>query len=425
MTRQELDEKLVDYLFDELSEEEAKRFEAEVSAYPELEAEVAAHQRTRSQMNGLPERELSPQVMAAVMREARAAVSVEEEAPGWFASLMAAFLQPAMVTAMLVFAVGGVSVFVIGQEGHEAPMAVAESAKEASHADLAEAAVALEPVSARALREGRGADAPAGLGRQNDGAAPKVASAEVPAERVEGLKAVSPTVSRLVEIDEAELAGVQEERLTGVKQRRSRAKSVEVAKAEPAAAAARTRKGKAKKARPRVRKEKAAKMVAQASTDDSLFGARAMKSAAPRVPRPAPPEDGAAAAQPRADRAYQREAVEVARAMPARRSAPQSAPRPRAMPEPAADEASPDSPPAKVEKTEAQARAQAKKLSAEFDRYLKKGDGKRAAKALDKLEKVPGFAKAAKRKRAELKAWLKNRSKAPAKSNKAPAKTKK
>ncbi|MGB0589851.1 MAG: hypothetical protein ACPGU1_09245, partial [Myxococcota bacterium] len=74
MTRQELDERLVDYLFDELSEEEASRFEAAVTSYPELHAEVTAHQQTRQIAAELPQREMSASVMSAVMREARDAV---------------------------------------------------------------------------------------------------------------------------------------------------------------------------------------------------------------------------------------------------------------------------------------------------------------------------------------------------------------
>ena len=74
--------------------------------------------------------------------------------------------------------------------------------------------------------------------------------------------------------------------------------------------------------------------------------------------------------------------------------------------------------PAKAEPSQSKAsadaadtqRARAKKLSAAFERHLKRGEGDKASKVLDKLAKVPGFAEAAKRKRAELKSWLKKRS---------------
>jgi len=65
-------------------------------------------------------------------------------------------------------------------------------------------------------------------------------------------------------------------------------------------------------------------------------------------------------------------------------------------------------------------RARGKRLVTEFDRHLKSGDSAKAASALEKLAKLPGFESAAKRKRNELRAWLKkherNRSQKKSKS---------
>ena len=120
MSRQELDETLVDYLFDELSDEEAKRFEAEVAGHPDLEAEVRAHRRTRERCAELPQRTMSPDVMSAVMREARAAVAVQEDKESWFEALLSALMQPAMATAGIVLLLGGVSASLLFTEeaGH-------------------------------------------------------------------------------------------------------------------------------------------------------------------------------------------------------------------------------------------------------------------------------------------------------------------
>ena len=109
ITRQELDDLLVDYLYDELSMADRARFEEGVGAHPDLQAEVAAHQRTMARFADLPEEPLPVGIVDGVMREARLAVAVPVAEPTvpWLDRLMALFMQPAFATAMAaVLAVG-------------------------------------------------------------------------------------------------------------------------------------------------------------------------------------------------------------------------------------------------------------------------------------------------------------------------------
>ena len=67
----ELESKLIDYVYGELSREERERFAARIQRYPDLMEEVRADQRTRSIMKLLPSLEPCQSVLESVMREAR------------------------------------------------------------------------------------------------------------------------------------------------------------------------------------------------------------------------------------------------------------------------------------------------------------------------------------------------------------------
>ena len=386
MTRQELDEHLVDYLFDELSEEEATRFEAAVVDYPELQAEVSAHQQTRQRAAALPQREMSPSVMAAVMNEARSAVSTIEEKPGWFESLIATLMQPAMVTVMLVVVVAGASVFVVQQEdGALGEVSVASSTL-ASDTDLPEpsgpspaSALAEERVVATSASPASSRPAPAGL---------EAASGQVPTGDG-ALRPVSPAVSRLVEV-EPQVAEVS----------------------TPPSIAAKKRGAKAKKRSKRSRR------------DGGAFGAPDSVQVARAEPLP----------QPRSAPVFAKRSMKKLPPKAAAASAPTKHPiqmarlsEPYAADEAAALEKAP-SPPATAEgdraayervaepnrsqsdvKKEVDLRARGKRLVTEFEKHLKTGDSAKAASALEKLAKIPGFESATKRKRKQLRAWLKTR----------------
>ena len=53
MTYQELEAKLVDYIYDELAEPEREAFEAGLTEHPDLAEEAKAHARTRAIMSSL------------------------------------------------------------------------------------------------------------------------------------------------------------------------------------------------------------------------------------------------------------------------------------------------------------------------------------------------------------------------------------
>lgn len=121
MTRQELEERLLDYLYDELDERERAAFERALPQHPEVEREVAAHRTTRRAYAELP-REAAPAglldgVLAEAEREAArrasSSVGVGERtaagAPSFWERVRRVLFQPAFAMAMVVLVVAGVS----------------------------------------------------------------------------------------------------------------------------------------------------------------------------------------------------------------------------------------------------------------------------------------------------------------------------
>lgn len=125
MNRQEMEERLVDFLYDELEPAERERFEASLSEHPELQAEVASHLATRSMLassGALAEVQMPPGLLDGVMREARAVASSPEEptTEGWLARLLSLLMQPAMAAVLLVMLVAGTSIFLARRGGQSA-----------------------------------------------------------------------------------------------------------------------------------------------------------------------------------------------------------------------------------------------------------------------------------------------------------------
>lgn len=123
MTRQELEERLLDYLYDELDERERAAFERALPQHPEVEREVAAHRTTRRAYAALP-REAAPAglldgVLAEAEREAarrteaaapaRAGERGASGAPSFWERVRRVLFQPAFAMAMVVLVVAGVS----------------------------------------------------------------------------------------------------------------------------------------------------------------------------------------------------------------------------------------------------------------------------------------------------------------------------
>jgi hypothetical protein len=392
MNRQELDDRLVDYLFDELSEEEASRFEAAVTGYPELQAEVVAHQQTRHLVAALPQREMSAQVMSAVMNEARAAVATAEEKPSWLESFLATLMQPAMVTAMLVLVVGGASVFVVQQGGDSEPgMSVASSIASpgVSHSEpskIAEEMASVEspPLKVAALNLGEAAETTTSTAKGAGLASAEKPSAEMP------FRPVSPAVSRLVEVD-AEVGEVASATRIGSKGTRSKAKGARRSRAKRAVADS-------------VQVARAEPMQKRAPIASPKVARRSRGNA---PPMPAPPATSSAAPSARMQLSQSGQAADDG-------AEAEAAPRPKIAQQKERKQATSyasgaDERKAFAAKKKGDSRAHGKRLVTEFERHLKKGDSAKAAKALDQLEKIPGFESAAKRKRTELRSWMKER----------------
>ncbi|MEZ4266672.1 MAG: hypothetical protein R3F39_09865 [Myxococcota bacterium] len=127
MTRQEMEERLVDFLYDELEADDRARFEASLSAHPEVQAEVAAHTSTRSMLassGALDELRMPPGLLDSVMREARVvAAPVEEPRASWLDKLLALLMQPAMAVALVTVLMAGTGIYLARQGGGEPTMA--------------------------------------------------------------------------------------------------------------------------------------------------------------------------------------------------------------------------------------------------------------------------------------------------------------
>jgi hypothetical protein len=127
MTRQEMDERLVDFLYDELEGDERARFEASLAAHPEVQAELAAHTATRSMLassGALDELRMPPGLLDGVMREARVvAAPPEEPTASWLDKLLGLLLQPAMAVALVGVLMAGTGIYLARQGSGEPKMA--------------------------------------------------------------------------------------------------------------------------------------------------------------------------------------------------------------------------------------------------------------------------------------------------------------
>ena len=129
MNRQELEERLVDYLYDELGDSERSSFEAGLRDNPDLAAEVSAHSRTRGAMQSLEVVQPSRAVMKDVMAEARRGLQ-KEETVGFVQRILSFLMQPAVATSMVFLLVASASIVLSQEElkdsapGEQAPLAV-------------------------------------------------------------------------------------------------------------------------------------------------------------------------------------------------------------------------------------------------------------------------------------------------------------
>ncbi|MGM0575462.1 MAG: anti-sigma factor family protein [Myxococcota bacterium] len=373
MTRQELEDHLVDYLYDELSEPERRRFEEALDAHPDLRAEVAAHRRTREAMSGLSDEPLPDDLLDGVMREARAAVTPPDtgeagEAPGLLDRLLALVMQPAFAAAMLFLVVGGTALFLSAREEQRAT----EGEPAIGEVALREAPkMEAEPRPDRAARDPAPTAEPEARLAEGSG----VPSEE---EQPEAEPEAAPDEVALAEAEPAR--SVDEDR-----EREALGDSAGgLAKAEEPAAAG--------KAAPPERKEAEERRIADALRTQDEPAARKQK-AAKRAPSGTPFAVGYDSVEEQGE-AQPRPKKRTRRAAPA-----------EGAPAPEQDEANaaPAEPWREVERALERADepdTRGEILLAAHDRFVREGREALAGRALDALEDVPGWEKVARSRRA-------------------------
>ncbi len=442
LTRPELDELLVDYLYDELSDEQRLRFEQALDEHPELEAEVAAHRMTRRVAASLPEATLPPAAMArledvvmAAAREAadaaarqtaqapeaaqaRGQADAAASRPSWWQRLLALMAQPAFATAVAAVLVVGVWAGLRGdtRQGPVAPhVAVSPPVVSEATARPAAAPVAAEPTSVadKAAVEPE-AEAPAvpgetmvaGLDTERARAHEELVARAAEAERANAQAGFAADQAKQAAEAEVAAAEVWEERA------RPRAKK------DVGTRAARTGAAKAKPAEQQAAKDRRELDVAELRAgkktlnvpsdawDDQVAladeaanepasepegAARERGAAAPKVsPKvqladndAGPPPSAPAPARPEPDaKTASSKAEQVAEASRADAPAPKKA---------EAEEAKPEAP-----------ATEAARLGKAAEDHLAKGDYAKAREALQKLAALPGYEKDAKKKLDEV-----------------------
>ena len=108
MTYQELEGKLVDYVYDELEPKEREAFEEGLKDHPDLADEARAHARTRTMMASLEPMAAPQSVLDEVMRQARSEVAVQDSVP-WLERILRFLMQPAVATAFVFLMVASAS----------------------------------------------------------------------------------------------------------------------------------------------------------------------------------------------------------------------------------------------------------------------------------------------------------------------------
>jgi hypothetical protein len=168
MTRQQLEDRLLDYLYDELDPSERAAFERALPGHPEVLREVAAHQATRKAFQTLPREEAPPGLLDDVLAEAdkeaarRRRAATAGARTGFWEYLRRLLFQPAFAMAMVVLVVAGVSL--VGTKKGELPgMAPATDSQSLPSQPSSVAPVAVDEAASRTEAAGLAAasDVPA------------------------------------------------------------------------------------------------------------------------------------------------------------------------------------------------------------------------------------------------------------------------
>ncbi|MBD90056.1 MAG: hypothetical protein CL940_06950 [Deltaproteobacteria bacterium] len=431
MTPQELEDALVEYLYDELDQAERARFEAALPDAPEIAREVDAHRRTLEAMEGLEDVPVPAGLLDGVLVEAeRRADARVESAPSFLEQLIAGLLQPAALTLGLFFVVAITGYFVVerqgatsnpepsvavkappageAQENEEVPELEEESPSDETEAssDLEDNSgageKALELESAPAREDGATKES-----RSNDPVSEKTVARLMPVES-DGAPSSSSPLGVMRSKGANKLGGKKRsrsvDRTRAVKTRKSKRRSKQLA-AKPQVASLPS-------APPR-KKESYRFMGGETGTRGGL------DEAAPR-----PRESINTGRSSILEGLAKQEAASESSALSAPR---QAQPAKAVAAAPASDEAAaaPLSPWQQAERNAAQKKTSRSKAGVwlgAFERFRKSGQHKLARRALDRLAKLPGYAGVAKEKREALAGGKANSKAQKAPAKKAPAK---
>src|SRR6185503_6501515 len=114
MECRDIDELMVDFIYQELDAEKTEAFRTHVSGCARCGAEIQSLQRTRQALRSLPEAEPSPAVSARLLHEAgkRAAKAEAGGFFGWLAKMIGPVMaHPAWAAAASLLLVAGVAGF--------------------------------------------------------------------------------------------------------------------------------------------------------------------------------------------------------------------------------------------------------------------------------------------------------------------------
>lgn len=476
MTPQELEDSLVDYLYGELDEGERARFEAALPHAPEIVAEIAAHRRTLEAMEAMEDVPVPGGLLDGILEEAeRRADARVESGPSFLERLIAGLLQPASLTFAVFFLVGTTGYFMVEREGNpgvaDSSVAVkASSPASSSETDEIEAAELpeLDEESPESLEDETGAsestkeaeeepteDANAQIRQPSEGL--------VAEQEPENSRVSAGTVARLVNLESDSMASdsrkdaspprtqVRASRkpkgeaaggLSSPKRRKGASKKSSKAYAPTPKLAGRARPADARNAytqsaksdggqAPSVRSARRGQEEV-ARERGSINQARLHDGARPQVDSVAKTP-----ASQKRFKALRPEPAQVARAStygapasapaqvdsPARAEA-QTTSEPEEATQARDDEEAELSPWRQVERKAAEkktAQSRAGVWLGAYERFMKRGRHDLAGRALDRLSKVPGYAKQAKEKRLSLR---KSKVAAPAEKKRSPTKAK-
>lgn len=145
MTRKELEDRILDYLYDELEPSQRTAFERSLAAHPEIRREVEGHRATRKAFQALPRESVPVGLLDDVLAEAdkeaarrrelaavpaRDLVERDSRAEiGFWEKLRRVLFQPAFAMAMVVLVVAGISLVGLERKGDLPGMPVSSDAQ--------------------------------------------------------------------------------------------------------------------------------------------------------------------------------------------------------------------------------------------------------------------------------------------------------